>query len=156
MVDKNDKHSCEEKSDAFHSFEMKIMFLCKRGRPDTELEASLLSARTSESTEQEHDELMRLLSFIVTSRDDVFCLGVDDSRTLTWCKGASFAACADIRSHASSVFTLLKGSIASGSLIQKRKAHRSRWSKTNGADDNVSKITWTKKFGSHQVFSRQF
>ena len=35
-ADKKSKSSCEEKSDAFHSFSMKIMFLCKRGRPDVE------------------------------------------------------------------------------------------------------------------------
>ena len=33
-VDKNSKELCNEKSDTFHSFVMKIMFLCKRGRID--------------------------------------------------------------------------------------------------------------------------
>ena len=53
MVDKNSEGLCEEKSDAFHSFVMKIMFLCKRSRPDVELGVSFLSTRTSETTEQE-------------------------------------------------------------------------------------------------------
>ena len=33
-VDENSEGLNKEKSEAFHSFVMKIMFLCKRGRPD--------------------------------------------------------------------------------------------------------------------------
>ena len=51
LIDKNSKCSGEDKSDAFHSFEIKIMFFHKIGRPDVELRVSFLSARTSESIE---------------------------------------------------------------------------------------------------------
>ena len=72
-VDKNSKRLCNEKSDMFHSFVMKIMFLCKRGRPDVELGVSFLSTRTSESTEQDCNKLIKLLSFII--RKGVYSLG---------------------------------------------------------------------------------
>ena len=35
---------------------------------------------------------LRLLIFIITSRDDTFFLEVDDSETLTCCTDAAFAA----------------------------------------------------------------
>ena len=41
LVDKNNKRSCEDKSDIFYSFAMRIMFLCERVRPDVELGSSL-------------------------------------------------------------------------------------------------------------------
>ena len=69
-VDKNSKRLCTEKSDTFHSFVMKIMFLCKRGQPDVELSIIFLSARTSKSAEHDYNKLIRLLSFIVTNRND--------------------------------------------------------------------------------------
>ena len=56
----------------------------------------------------------------------------------------------DMRSHASSIFTLGKGSIISGSSIQKRNARSSRESEINGVDEKISNIKWTKKFVDHQ------
>ena len=39
-VDKKSKRLCSENFDVFHSFVMKKMILCKRGRPDVELGVS--------------------------------------------------------------------------------------------------------------------
>ena len=47
------KRLSEEKSDVFHSFTMKIMFLHKRGSPYVEAGVSFLSVRVSESAD--HD-----------------------------------------------------------------------------------------------------
>ena len=79
----------------------------------------------------------------------MLCLEVDDSETLTWCVDAAFDARADMRIHASSVFALGR-SIISRSSIQKRNACISVESETNGADDKIEKIAWTKKFADHQ------
>ena len=94
--------------------------------------------------------LSRLLSFIVTTGDDILCLEVDDSAMLTWYVDAAFTVHADMRSYAGSVFTLGKGSIISRSSTQKRNAHNSTKSEMNGVDDKISKIMWTKKFVDHQ------
>ena len=145
-IDKKSKRLCNEKSEIFHSFVMKIMFLCKRGRPDVELGVSFLSTRISESTEQDYNKLIKLLSFIVTTRNDALCLEVVDSKTLTWYVDAAFAVHADMRSHTGSIFTLGKGSIISGSSVQKRNARSSTESEINGVDDKIAKIIWTKKF----------
>ena len=48
--------------------------------------------------------LSRLLSFIVTTRDDDLCLEVDDSKMLTWYADEAFSVHADTRSHTGSVF----------------------------------------------------
>ena len=63
---------------------------------------------------------------------------------------AAFAVHAGMRSHTGSIFTLGKGSIISGSSIQKRNARSSRESEINGVDDKIAKIIWTKKFVDHQ------
>ena len=80
----------------------------------------------------------------------MLCLEVDESKTLTWYVDAAFAAHAEMRSHSGSIFTLGKGSIISGSSIQKRNVSTYRKSEINGADDTFSKIMWTKKLVDHQ------
>ena len=47
-------------------------------------------------------------------------------------------------------FTLGRGSILTGSSIQKRNARSSKGSEKNGVNDKISKIVWTKKFVDHQ------
>ena len=42
-VDANSKRSSEEKANVFHSFAIKIIFLHERGRPDSEVDVSVLS-----------------------------------------------------------------------------------------------------------------
>ena len=149
-VAKSSKWLHNETFDMFHSFMMKIVFLCKRGGLDVELGVSFLSARKNESAEQDHNELIKLISFIVTARNDTLCLEVNDSKTSTWHAGAAFAAHAGMRSCIGSAFTLGKGSITSGSSAQKRNTRSSVESETNGADEKIAKIAWTKKFADAQ------
>ena len=59
---------------------------------------------------------------------------------------AAFAVHADMRSHTGSIFMLGKGSIISGSSVQKRNARSYMESEINGVDDKIAKIIWTKKF----------
>ena len=126
------------------------MFCCKRGRPDVELGASFLSERRRKSAEQDNSKLIKLLIFIVTTRDDMLCLEVYDSKTLTWYVDAAFAVNAGMRTDAGSVFMLGKRFIISVSSIQKRNSSSSTESVINGADDNILKVAWTKKFIDHQ------
>ena len=64
--------------------------------------------------------------------------------------GAAFPVHADVIIHIGSIFALSKGSIITGSSIQRRNACSSRESEIKGVDDNISKIAWTKKFVDHQ------
>ena len=58
--------------------------------------------RTSESAEQDYRNLIRLLSFIVNTRDDAPSLEFDERKTLTWHADTYFAVHADMRIHAGS------------------------------------------------------
>ena len=73
--------------------------------------------RVGKHVDQEFDKLIRLLSFIVYTRDGMLCLEVDESSALTWCVDAAFAACSDVRSYVGSIFALVKESIISGSDV---------------------------------------
>ena len=103
--------------------------------------------RESKHAEKYDERVVRLLSFIVTTKSDVLCLEIDESETLTWCAHASFSMCADMRSHAGSIFTLGKWSITTST--QKRSARGSVESEINGLDDKTSKIMWNIMFIVH-------
>ena len=57
------------KSDTFHTFVMKCMFLGKRGRPDILTGTSFLSTRVRESNTGDWKKLIRLLSFLKESKN---------------------------------------------------------------------------------------
>ena len=140
-IDKNSEALSKEKSKIFHSFAMKLMFLCKRGRPDVEVGASFLSALARKSTAQDCNKLVRLANFLVSAQEDALCIEIDDSCTMTWHIDASFASHSDMRSHTGSILMLRKGSMISGSSVQKRNARSSAESELNGVDDKISKIS---------------
>ena len=57
------------KSDTFHTFVMKCMFLGKRGRPDILTGTSFLSTRVRESNTGDWKKLIRQLSYIKESKN---------------------------------------------------------------------------------------
>ena len=58
------------------------MLLCKINRSGTEPVEGFKAARADKSTEQDWNKLIRLLSFIATSSEDMLTLEADDSNSL--------------------------------------------------------------------------
>jgi hypothetical protein len=142
----------EERRSIFHTFVMKGMFLCKRARPDIDQAIGFLSSRVNEANEEDWKKLLRVLSFLKGTIDDVLTLEADDSNTLTWYIDAAFAVHADMKSHTGSIFTMGKGAITSGSTKQKINTRSSTESELIGVDDRISKVLWTKRFVEWQDF----
>jgi hypothetical protein len=73
----------EERRSIFHTFVMKAMFMCKRARPDIEPAISFLSSRVNDANEGDWKKLLRFMSFMKGTIDDVLTLEADDTTTLT-------------------------------------------------------------------------
>jgi hypothetical protein len=142
----------EKRQAIFHTFVMKSMFLCKRGRPDIEPAISYLSTRTRKANESDWLKLLRKMGFLKGTRNDILTLEADDSQILSWYIDAAFAVHPDMKSHTGLVFTLGKGAITSASTKQKNNSRSSTESELNGTDDKISKIISVKKFIEHQDF----
>ena len=67
-------------------------------------------------------KLLRVISYIKFTIDDVLTLEADDEHTLYWYVDAAFAVNADMKSHTWSVFSLGKGMIVAYSTKQKVNA----------------------------------
>jgi hypothetical protein len=151
-VDKDAKKLEEERRSIFHTFVMKAMFLCKRARPDIDQAISFLSSRVREANEGDWIKLLRVMSFLKGTIDDVLTLEADDTNTLTWYVDVAFAVHADMRSHTGAIFTMGKGAILSSSTKQKINTRSSTESELVGVDDKIAKVLWMKRFLEWQDF----
>ena len=70
-VDKKSKRLEDERAKIFHTFVMKGMFLCKRGRQDIQPGIAFLATRTSEPTERDWSKLVKLMMFLKATKEDV-------------------------------------------------------------------------------------
>ena len=64
---------------------------------------------------QDSNKLVKLLGFILMTHDDILALEADNSHMLNWCADVAYAVHVGMKSHTRSIFTIGKGSIASGS-----------------------------------------
>ena len=151
-VDETSKKLDDARRETFHSFVMKAMFLCKRGRPDVQPAISFLASRVKEPNEGDWKKLLRVLLFLKTTREELLALEADDTLTLKWFIDAAFAVHADMKSHTGSTFTLGKGMIVSDSTKQKVNSRSSTEAELIGVDDRISKILWIKRFIEYQGF----
>jgi hypothetical protein len=151
-VNKESKNVDEERRAIFHTFVMKVMFLCKRARPDTNPVIGFLSSRVKEPNEGDRNKLLKVMGFLKGTIDDVLTLEADDTQTMSWYIDAAFAVHPDMKSHTSAVFTMGKGAIISDSLKQKVNSRSSMESEIVGVDDEIHKVVWAKRFAEYQGF----
>jgi hypothetical protein len=145
-VQKDAKKLKEEWRSIFHTYVMKAMFLCKRARPDIDQAIIFLSLRVKDANEGDWKKLLRVLSFLEGTIEDVLKLEADDTNTLTGYIDAAFAVHADMKSHTGAVFTMGKGAIIGSSTKQKVNSPSSTESELIGVDDKIAKILWRKRF----------
>lgn len=151
-VDPDSKKLKPEKAKVFHTFVMKGMFLCKRGRQDIQPGIAFLSTRTQNPTESDWKKLLKLMSFLKATQDEVTSMSADDTQTIQWHVDAAFAVHEDYRSHTGATMTLGKGTICSVSTKQKVNTRSSTEAELVGLDDVLSKVQWTKNFIQAQGF----
>lgn len=151
-VDEGAKRLDTTHAKTMHTFVMKSMFVCKRGRQDIQTGIVSLATRVKEPTEQDWIKLKRILSFLKTTQNTVTALEADDSQSVYWWVDAAFAVHNDFKSHTGAYMSLGKGAIISVSTKQKVNSRSSTEAALIGLDDVISKILWTKRFIEAQGF----
>jgi hypothetical protein len=131
---------------------MKGMFLCKRGRQDIQPGIAFLASRTTDPNQGDWIKLLKLMTYLKATQDQVSQMSTDDSRTIKWYVDASFAVHPDYKSHTGAVMTLGSGVITSISTKQKANSRSSTEAELVGLDDVISKILWTSRFIAAQGF----
>ena len=140
------------KSNIFHIYVMKLMFLEKRGRLDILPGISYLSTRLSEPNEVDWDKLKKILNFLKKMKEEKLTLEADDTQTINWYIDEAFGVHDDMERHTRACMTLGKGMICSFSNKQNINSRSSTEADLIAVDDKVSKVMWTKQFIKHQDF----
>ena len=149
-VNKDAKKLSKEKAAIFHTFVMKGMFLCKRGRQDIQPGIAFLTTRVSEPNEDDWRKLIKIMKFLKGTKESITTISMDDSNTIKWYVDAAFAVHKDLKSHTGAVMTLGNGVLCSISTKQKVNSRSSTEAEFIAVDDVISKVLWTKLFLENQ------
>ena len=134
------------RSDVFHTFTAKSLFLTKRARPDILVTVAFLCTRVQQPTTIDWAKLVRLMDFLKRTKKDCLTLRADGSSIVVWNIDAAFAVHPDMKSHTGATMTLGKGAIQSMSRKQRLNTRSSTEAELVAVDDGMGHVTWTKNF----------
>lgn len=152
-VDEKSPKLSKEKSELFHTFVAKALFLCKRARPDIQPAIAFLTTRVKAPNHQDWFKLVKMMCYLNSTQNDVLKLNTDESFNITWHLDAAFAVHNDKKSHTGATMSLGNGAICSVSTKQKVNTRSSTEAELVSIDDVISKVIWTKKFLQSQGFA---
>jgi hypothetical protein len=141
-----------EKSELFHHNAAKLLFLCKRARPDVQTATAFLCTRVKSPDTDDYKKLTRVMRYLRATRNTVLTLEASNVNIIKWWVDASFAVHPDMRSHTGAVMTLGKGAMYSMSTRQKLNGRSSTEGELIGVSDAMPQILWTRYFLEAQGF----
>ena len=136
----------EQKSQFFHHNVAKLLFLCKRARPDIQTAVAFLCTRVKASDEDDYKKLARVMKYLRGTVDMPLTLETDDIHVVKWWVDASYAVHQDMKSHTGGTMSLGKGGIYSTSTRQKLVTKSSTEAELVGVSDVMPQILWTRYF----------
>jgi hypothetical protein len=136
----------QEQKEQFHTTTAQGLFLTKRARPDIGPAIAFFTTRVRAPTKQDWEKLVRMMKFLISTRNDCLTLQADGSKNLYWHVDASFAVHGDFKSHTGGNFTMGKGTIAHVSRKQSLNTRSSTEAELVAADDLAGPMLWTRRF----------
>jgi hypothetical protein len=133
-------------SDLFHSLTAKLLFLCKRARPDIQTAVAFLTTRVKRLDTDDYKKLTRVIKYLRSTPNLALTLEADNTHIIKWWVDASFAVHKDMKSHTGGTLSLGKGSLYSTSTRQKLNTKSSTEAELVGVDDVMPLILWTRYF----------
>jgi hypothetical protein len=135
-----------KRSEIFHTFVVKGLFLCKRARPNIQQAILVLCTRVKDPNQADWEKLMQVMKYLNGTRSEYLTLSADYLRVVKWYVDASFAVHPDFKSHTGAVMMLGKGAMQSIARKQKMNVRSSTEGKLVVVDDAATMILWTKLF----------
>jgi hypothetical protein len=130
----------EKKAQLFHTYVVKVMFLCKRARPDLQTEVAFLSTRVNSCDEDDYKKLIRMLQFLRATRDELLTLSATSLHNVRWWLDASYNVHPDMRSHTGGTMSLGRGVIYRTSKRHKLNTKSSTEAELVGVDDVMPQV----------------
>ena len=124
----------------------KLLFLCKRARPDILTGVAFLAMRMREPGEDDDKKLVHIMKYLSVTRYLVLTLEYDGTRSVKWCVDAAFAVHHDMKSHMGGIMTMGQGALYSASNKQKLNTKSSTEAELVGVDYLMPQILWIRYF----------
>lgn len=136
----------KEKAEKFHRTVAQALFLSKRARPDTQPTIAFLCTRVKGPTIEDWGKLVRFMSYLKLTKDEVLTLRTDGTNRLRWWIDAAFGVHPDMRSHTGAVMTMGSGAVQAISKKQKVNTRSSTEAELVAVDDVLAQVLWTQNF----------
>jgi hypothetical protein len=114
-VNDNPEYLDDATSELFHHLTAKLLFLCKRARPDIQTAVAFLTTCVKRPDRDDYKKLARVIRYLRGTPTMALTLEGDDAQIVKWWIDASFAVHPDMRSHTGGTLSLGKGSVYSTS-----------------------------------------
>jgi hypothetical protein len=98
-------------SELFHHLMAKLLFLCKRARPDVQTAVAFLTTQVKRLDKDDYKKLGRIVKYLRGTPNLALTLKGDDAGITKWWVDASFAVHTDMKSHTGGTLSLGKGSV---------------------------------------------
>jgi hypothetical protein len=105
VVNANAEQLDEETAQTFHRIVAKLLFLCKRARPDIQTAVAFLCTRVKPPDVDDWKKLKRTMKYLRGTADLPLTLETGDMSILKWWIDASFATHEDMKSHTGVMLT---------------------------------------------------
>ena len=136
----------EATSELFHHNTAKLLFLCKRARPDTQTAVAFLCTRVQGPDVDDYQKLRRVMRYLRATKLMPLVLEADTTNVIKWWADASYAVHVDMRSHTGGCLTMGEGIIYGTSFKQKLTTKSSTEAELVAASDVMPQILWTRYF----------
>jgi hypothetical protein len=141
------------RTEMYHHLTAKLLYLCKRARPDLQTAISFLTTRVIHPDEDDWKKLTRCIRYLRDSKDLFLTLEAASDLAIKWWIDASFAVHPNMRSHTGGTMSLGKGSLYSFSRKQRINTKSSTEAELVGVDDGMPLVIWTRNFLEAQGFN---
>jgi hypothetical protein len=141
-----------EQSEMFHRNVAKLLFLCKRARPDIQTAISFLCTRVKKPDTDDYKKLARVMKYLRGSIDLPLMLEADHTQVIKWWADGSFAVHPDMRSHTGGAMSMGKGAVYATSTRQKLNTRSSTEAEVVAAYDVLPQLLWTRHFLQEQGY----
>ena len=142
----------KEIGDIFHHNTAKLLFLCKRARPDIQTAVAFLCTRVKAPDVDDYKKLRRVMQYLRATVYMPLTLEATDVSIVKWWADASFAVHPDMKSHTGGIMTLGKGAIYGTSTRQKINTKSSTEAELVGVNDVMPQVLWTRYFLESQGY----
>ena len=137
----------------FHHNVAKLLFLCKRARPDLQTAVAFLSTQVKRPDHDDYKKLVWAMKYLQKTITVPLTLEADDLQLVHWWIDGAFATHHDMRSHTGGAMSLGKGVIYGTSTQQKLTTRSSTEAELVAVDDCMSQILWTCYFLAAQGYN---